>query len=83
VGGIVTLLSKDFLKLVGISIVIASPIAWYIMNKWLQDFAYRTNIGWMVFAIAGVLALLIALITISFQAIRAAVSNPVESLRTE
>jgi len=83
VGGIVTLLSKDFLKLVAISIVIASPIAWYIMNKWLQDFAYRTNIGWMVFAVAGILALLIALITISFQAIRAAVSNPVKSLRTE
>ena len=83
VGGIVALLSKDFLKLVAVSIVIASPIAWYIMNKWLQDFAYRTNIGWMVFAVAGVLALLIALITVSFQAIRAAVSNPVESLRTE
>jgi len=83
VGGIVALLSKDFLKLVAVSIVIASPIAWYIMNKWLQDFAYRTNIGWMAFAVAGILALLIALITISFQAIRAAVSNPVKSLRTE
>jgi putative ABC transport system permease protein len=83
VGDIVTLLSKDFLKLVAVSIVIASPIAWYVMNKWLQDFAYRTNIGWMVFAVAGILALLIALITISFQAIRAAVSNPVKSLRTE
>jgi len=83
VGGIVALLSKDFLKLVAVSIIIASPIAWYVMNKWLQDFAYRTNIGWLVFAIAGVLALLIALITISFQAIRAAVANPVKSLRTE
>jgi putative ABC transport system permease protein len=83
VGGIVALLSKDFLKLVAVSIVIASPIAWYVMNKWLQDFAYRTNIGWLVFAIAGALALVIALITISFQAIRAAVANPVKSLRTE
>jgi putative ABC transport system permease protein len=82
-GGIVALLSKDFLKLVAISVVVASPIAWYIMNKWLQDFAYRTNIGWMVFAVAGILALLIALITISFQAIKAAIANPAKSLRTE
>jgi putative ABC transport system permease protein len=81
--GIVALLSKDFLKLVAISIVIASPVAWWVMNKWLQDFAYRTNINWTVFVITTVTALLIALITISFQAIRAAVSNPVKSLRTE
>ncbi len=83
VSNIVALLSKDFLKLVAISICIASPIAWYAMNKWLQDFAYRTNISWTVFVITAVIALLIALITISFQAIRAAVSNPVKSLRTE
>ena len=83
VTGIVTLLSKDFLKLVGISIVIASPAAWWIMNKWLQDFAYRTNISWTVFVITTITALLIALITISFQAIRAAIVNPVKSLRTE
>ena len=83
VTGIVTLLSKDFLKLVGISIIIASPIAWLAMNKWLQDFAYRTNISWTVFVITTVAALLIALITISFQAIRAAITNPVKSLRTE
>lgn len=83
VTGIVALLSKDFLKLVAISIVIASPIAWWIMHKWLQDFAYRTNISWTVFVVTTVLALLIALITISFQAIRAAISNPVKSLRTE
>ena len=83
VAGIVALLSKDFLKLVAISVVIASPIAWWVMNKWLQDFAYRTNISWTVFVITTLLALLIALITISFQAIRAAIANPVKSLRTE
>jgi putative ABC transport system permease protein len=83
VPGIVALLSKDFLKLVAVSIVIASPVAWWIMNKWLQDFHYRTNISWTVFVITTITALLIALITISFQAIRAAVSNPVKSLRTE
>lgn len=83
VAGIVALLSKDFLQLVGISILIASPVAWYVMNKWLQDFAYRTNISWTVFVITAVVALLIAVITISFQAIRAAFSNPVKSLRTE
>jgi len=83
VTGIVTLLSKDFLKLVSISIVIASPVAWWVMNKWLQDFAYRTNISWTVFVITTVTALIIALITISFQAVRAAVVNPVKSLRTE
>ena len=83
VTGIVALLSKDFLKLVAISIVVASPIAWWVMHKWLQDFAYRINIGWMVFVITTVLALAIALITISFQAIKAAVANPVKSLRTE
>ena len=83
VTGIVALLSKDFLKLVGISILIASPIAWWAMNKWLQDFAYRTNISWTVFVITTITALLIALITISFQAVRAAVANPVKSLRTE
>jgi putative ABC transport system permease protein len=81
--GIVTLLSKDFLKLVAISIIIASPVAWWIMNKWLLDFAYRKNISWTVFVITTVVALFIALITISFQAIRAAMSNPVKSLRTE
>jgi putative ABC transport system permease protein len=83
VTGIVALLSKDFLKLVAISILVASPVAWWVMNKWLQDFAYRTNISWTVFVITTVTALLIALITISFQAIRAAIVNPVKSLRTE
>jgi len=76
-------LSKDFLKLVGIAILIASPVAWFAMNKWLQDFAYRTNIGWQVFLITAVIAIFIAVLTVSFQAIRAAIANPVKSLRTE
>ena len=83
VTGIVALLSKDFLRLVAISVVIASPIAWWVMHKWLQDFAYRVDISWMVFLITTVVALTIALLTISFQAIRAAIANPVKSLRTE
>ena len=83
VAGIVKLLSKDFLLLVGIAIVIAAPIAGYIMKKWLQDFAYRITIsGWM-FIVAGVITILIALLTVSFQAIKAAIANPVKSLRTE
>jgi putative ABC transport system permease protein len=81
--GIVALLSKDFLKLVTIAIIIASPIAWIIMNKWLQNFAYRANISWWIFFLAGIVALLIALFTVSFQAIKAAIANPVKSLRTE
>jgi putative ABC transport system permease protein len=81
--GIVGLLSTDFLKLVLIAAVIASPFAWYFMHEWLQDFAYRINIGWWVFAVAGITALLIALITISFRAVKAALANPVKSLRTE
>ena len=83
VAGIVKLLSKDFLLLIGIAIVIASPLAWYIMNNWLQDFAYRININWWMFFAAGVIAILIALVTVSFQAIKAAIANPVESLRSE
>jgi putative ABC transport system permease protein len=76
-------LVKDFLKPVLIAAIIAFPIAWYAMDKWLQDFAYRTNIGWWIFVAAGLLALLIALITISVQAIKAAIASPVKSLRTE
>jgi putative ABC transport system permease protein len=83
VGSIVGLLSKEFLKLVFIAAVIGSPIAWWVMHTWLQDFAYRTNIGWIVFVITTTIALLIALLTISFQAIKAAIMNPVTSLRTE
>ena len=83
VGSIVTLLSKEFLLLVGIAFLIATPVAWYAANRWLEGFAYRIPVQWWVFAIAGVLALAIALFTISFQAIRAAVANPVNSLKTE
>ncbi len=83
VSGIVGLLSKDFLKLVAVAILIASPLAWYVMHKWLQDFAYRINISWWVFLLAGIIAAVIAFVTISLQAIRAANANPVKSLRTE
>jgi len=83
VSNIINLLSKEFLKLVIISFFIAAPVAWYLMNKWLLDFAYRTVISWWVFAGAGMLAVLIALLTISFQAFKAAVANPVKALRTE
>lgn len=77
------LLSKDFVILVIISLLIASPTAYYFMHNWLQDFAYRIGISWWVFVVAGILVLLIALVTISFQSIKAAVANPVKSLRTE
>ena len=77
------LLSRDFIKLVIISLVIASPIAWYFMNEWLQDFAYRVSISWWIFLLAAVITLSIAFVTVSFQAIRAAIANPVKSLRTE
>jgi putative ABC transport system permease protein len=83
VSNIVSMLSKDFLKLVVIAAVFAFPVAWWFMHKWLQDFAYRINIGWWIFIAAGAIALLIALITVSFQAIKAAIANPVKSLRTE
>jgi putative ABC transport system permease protein len=83
VSNIVAMITKDFLKLVLIASVIAFPVAWWAMNKWLQDFAYRINISWWVFVLAGVVAILIALFTISFQSIKAAIANPVKSLRTE
>jgi len=83
VSSIVSLLSMDFLKLVLISAIIAFPVAWYVMSKWLQGFAYRIDIHWWVFVLAGVLTLLIALATVGLQAIKAAIANPVDSLRTE
>ncbi|MBB6127601.1 ABC transporter permease [Mucilaginibacter lappiensis] len=83
VSGITRLLTKDFLRPVLISFLIASPIAWYLMNKWLQDFAYRINIQWWVLVLAGMAALFIAVITISFQSIKAAIVNPVNSLKNE
>ena len=83
VANITAMLSADFLKLVVLSMIIASPIAWYAMSKWLQDYAYPVKMHWWVFALAVVSALLIAFITISFQAIKAALENPVKSLRSE
>ena len=83
VQGIVQMLSKDFLKLVAIAFVFAAPLAWWAMHSWLQDFAYRINMEWWMFVAAGSGALFIALVTVSFQAIKAAISNPVKSLRTE
>jgi ABC-type antimicrobial peptide transport system permease subunit len=80
---ITRLLSIDFVKLVIVSIIIATPIAWYGMNKWLEDYSYRINVGWGIFIVAGLLAILIALITVSFQSIKTAVANPIKSLRTE
>lgn len=83
VGSIVTLLARDFIRLVLIAILIAVPVSWYVMNKWLDDFAYRIHISWTVFLASGSLAILIAVITISFQSVKAAISNPVKSLRTD
>ena len=77
------LLSRDFIKLVLIANVIAFPAAWWIMNNWLEDFAFRISIGWWIFISAGALAIVIAFITIGFQAVRAGIANPVKSLRTE
>jgi ABC-type antimicrobial peptide transport system permease subunit len=83
VSGIIQLLAKDFVKLVLVAAIIAIPIAWWGISKWLEDFAYRVHASWWVFAMAGVGAIAIALITISFQAVRAAIMNPVKNLRTE
>ena len=81
--GIVGLLSKDFLKLVGIALVISSPIAWHFLNDWLQNFAYHINIQWWVFALAGLVAVAVAFFTVGFQSVKAALANPVDSLRNE
>ncbi len=83
VASIVTLLSKDFLKPVLIAIIIATPLAWYAMHEWLQSFAYKAELTWWVFALAGLLAIVIALLTVSFQSIKAALMNPAKSLRSE
>jgi len=77
------MLSKNFLKLVLIASLIAFPVAWWMMHKWLEDFAYRVSISWWIFFVSGAIALLIAIFTVSFQAIKAARANPVKSLRTE
>lgn len=83
VSSIIMLISSNFLKLIGVAILIAAPLAWWAANKWLQDFAYRVNISWWVFVAAGIVSFLIAILTLSYQAIRAATANPVKSLRTE
>jgi len=80
---IVSLLSKDFVKLVCIAYIIAVPIAWYGTHRWMENFAYRTTISWWVYALSGLIMLLIALLTLSIQTIRAANANPVNSLRSE
>jgi putative ABC transport system permease protein len=83
VGSLVGLLSKDFIKLVVIALCIAAPMGWYFMNKWLEDFAYRIQMGWWMFAVAGIFAILIAFATISLHAMKAAMTNPTKNLRTE
>jgi len=82
-GTLFGLLSKEFLLLVAIALIIATPLAWLLMNNWLRDYAYRIDVTWWMFVIAGILSILIALITVSFQAIKLAMANPVRSLRTE
>jgi ABC-type antimicrobial peptide transport system permease subunit len=81
--GIAGLLSKDFLKLVVIATLIAFPLAWWAMHQWLDDFAYRIEMQWWVFPLAAILALVVSILTVSLQAIKAALANPVDSLRSE
>ncbi|MCG2613708.1 ABC transporter permease [Terrimonas sp. NA20] len=81
VSGMILLLAKDFLRLVLVGILVAIPVAWFVMNKWMQDFAYRTDLSWTVFLVSGLLAVLIALVTVSFQSVKAALVNPVKSLK--
>jgi putative ABC transport system permease protein len=83
VSEVMTMLNRDFVKWVAIAFIIATPIAWYAMNKWLESFAYKTELSWWIFALAGVLALGIALLTVSWQSWKAATRNPVEALRYE
>jgi ABC-type antimicrobial peptide transport system permease subunit len=83
VAGVTALLSKDFLKLVFLSLLIAVPLSWWAMTKWLEDYTYRVSIEWWVFALAGFLSILIALLTVSYESIKAAIANPVKSLRSE
>ena len=83
VSEILIILNKDFVKWVGIAFIIATPFAWFALNKWLQNFAYKTSLSWWIFALAGLLAFGIALLTVSWQSWRAATRNPVEALRYE
>jgi putative ABC transport system permease protein len=81
--GIVVLLLKDFIKLVVLALFIATPVAWYLMNNWLKDFPYRIDLEWWIFAAAGAIAILIALLTVGFQSVKAALINPIKYLRSE
>jgi len=83
VSSIVSLLSKDFVKMVFIAILIAAPIVWWATNKWLQDFAYKIDVNWVPFTLGGTIGILAALLTVSYQALKAAKTNPVDSLRDE
>lgn len=83
IGQITYRLTTDFLKMVGVAIIIALPVGWFAMNKWLEDFSYRIDIPWWVFALSAFLAVGVAILTVSYQSIRAAIVNPVKSLRTE
>ena len=83
VANITRMLTNEFVLLVVIAFIIATPIAWWAMNKWLQDFTYRINIGWVTFLAVGLTAILIAVLTVSFQSIKAAIANPVNSIKSE
>ena len=83
IGSITIMVGKNFMQLVGIATVIAVPVAWFAMNKWLQDFAYRINIEWWMFLLPACITMFIALITVCIQSVKAAIANPVKSLRTE
>jgi putative ABC transport system permease protein len=83
VGSIVAMLSGTFVKLVLIALLLASPVSWYLMNAWLRDFAYRIELDWWIFAVAGILAVLVALLTVGFQSVKASLINPIKSLRSE
>jgi len=83
IAGIIQLIGKDFLKLIIIAIILSIPLSWWMMNKWLQGFAYRVDISWWVFVLSAIIAILTAILSVSFQSYRAAIANPVKSLRTE
>jgi putative ABC transport system permease protein len=83
INNLAIMLSRDYLKLILLAFIIAVPVGWYILNNWLTDFAYRTNISWWMFGGAGLLVLAVAMVTVSFQVIKAAIANPVKSLRAE
>lgn len=83
IASVITLLSKDFVKLILIAIVLASPLAWYVMDKWLHNFVYHIDLSWGIFVLAGGISISVALFTVSFQSVKAALMNPVKSLKSE